>query len=101
MVIGDPIGRADLNRGFRGVAGRATPSIVHQDLDISAERGSRLIMDGGGVFIRRQLSDGNARCFDLGSHLFRSLTVAAMDNHRAALSRQQAGNALTDPATAT
>ncbi len=100
MVIRDPIGRADLNRRLRGVSRRAAARIVDEDLDVSAERGPRLGMDGGSAFVRRQVSDGDPRSLDVSRDLLGPFAVSAMDNHRAALLGEHAGDALSDPAAA-
>jgi hypothetical protein len=89
-----------LNRCLRGVSRRTAARIIDEDLDVSAERGPRLGMDGGSAFVRRQVSDGDPRRVDVSRDLLSPFAISAVDNYRAALLGEHAGDALSDPAAA-
>jgi hypothetical protein len=57
-------------------------------------------MDGGSAFVRRQVSDGDPRRVDVTCDLLSPFAISAVDNYRAALLGEHAGDALSDPAAA-
>src|SRR5579864_3278963 len=100
MVIRDPVLHAYVDRGFRRVSGRAASGIVDEDLDICTERGPRRSMHGGSALVRRQVSDSDPRSLDISRNLVGPFAISAVDNHRAALLSEHAGNPLSYPAAA-
>jgi hypothetical protein len=55
---------------------------------------------GGSGFVRRQVSDGDPPSLDVSRDVLGPFAVSAMDNYRAALLGEHAGDALSDPAAA-